>query len=84
MVATIKKFYLARDISGLFTWMRRQAAGQDPRLMQIFQDRMINARNRLMARPICPENAVFSACSSARVIVFPECINLRVHRGQPH
>jgi len=49
LVATMKKFYLARDISGLFTWMRRQAAGQDPRLMQIFQDHMINARNRLMA-----------------------------------
>jgi uncharacterized protein len=49
LVATMKKFYLARDISGLFAWMRRQAAGQDPRLMQIFQDRMINARNRIMA-----------------------------------
>jgi hypothetical protein len=45
----MKKFYLARDLNGLFAWMRRQAAGQDPRLMQLFQDRIIDARNRLMA-----------------------------------
>jgi len=48
-VAIMKKFYLARDLNGLFAWMRRQAAGEDPRLAQIFQDRMINARNRIMA-----------------------------------
>jgi len=49
LVETMKKFYLARDLSGLFDWMRRQAAGEDPRLVQIFHDRMINVRNRLMA-----------------------------------
>jgi len=49
LVNTMKKFYFARDLGGMFRWMRRQSAGQDPRLIQIFEERMINARNLLMA-----------------------------------
>lgn len=44
----MKRFYLARDLGGLYTWMEKQSTGADARLLAIFKDRVINDRNRTM------------------------------------
>ena len=84
LVAAMKKFYLARDISGLFAWMRRQAAGQDPRLMEIFQDRMIDARNRLMTARMTARlkgGRAFVAVGAAHLPGKNGVLNLLTRRG---
>lgn len=53
-VETIKRYYLARDLGGMFAWMKRQTAGTDPQLVRLFEERMINARNRTMATRMAP------------------------------
>ena len=80
LVAAMKKFYLARDISGLFAWMRRQAAGQDPRLREIIQDRMIDARNRLMTARMKGGRA-FVAVGAAHLPGKNGVLNLLTRRG---
>jgi uncharacterized protein len=43
------RYYLARDVGGLLDWMARQSAGDDPRLRQIFTERLLVERNRKMS-----------------------------------
>jgi uncharacterized protein YbaP (TraB family) len=43
------RYYLARDLGGLLDWMARQSAGDDPRLRQVFKDRLLVERNRNMS-----------------------------------
>lgn len=44
----MKRAYLAGDLDGLHEMADRQSAGADPELTALFEDRLIDTRNRLM------------------------------------
>ncbi len=51
---TMITYYLARDISGLRTWMLNQMTGPEIGLYEKFEHRVITARNRRMAKRMKP------------------------------
>ena len=64
IIETVKRYYLARDLDGMFAWMKKQTAGESPRLVEFFEERIINARNLTMAtrmKSVLAEGGAFIA-----------------------
>ena len=54
---TMKAAYLAGDLDRLHAMAEAQTAGADPALMALFEDRLIDARNRRMVERLAPHLA---------------------------
>ena len=82
--AKITRYYLARDLQGLLDWMEKMAAGNDPRMREIFWTRLVDARNRVMVtrmQPRLAEGNAFVAVGAAHLPGEKGILNLLAEQG---
>ena len=82
--ARMTESYLAGDLDGLHAMAEEQAAGADPRLAALFQERLIEARNYRMAERLDPHLAkggVFAAVGALHLSGEEGVLNLLVKQG---
>jgi uncharacterized protein YbaP (TraB family) len=63
-------FYIARDTGGLLDWIAARSTGEDARLRERFEDRLLTARNRIFAtraEPYLAEGGTFIAVGAGHL-----------------
>ena len=81
---TIKEAYLARDIGAIYQLMSESPMADDPELMQLFKERVIDQRNARMVERMMPRLAEGKAFIAVGALHLPGergVLNLLDQRG---
>lgn len=81
---TILHYYLDRDIGGLLDWMAKSTAGDDPRLLKVYETSLLKVRNRVMADRLArrlAEGNAFIAVGAAHLPGKDGVLSLLAARG---